>query len=174
MGTMKILLVDDEPSVLSFLKLLFDDAGYETVCAAGGKAGLREMLDSHPDAAIVDLLMPDMDGIELCARIREISSIPIVILTAVGKIGDRVTAFQAGADDYVTKPVGGRELIARVEARIRRSKWYSAADSSLNTFTSPSDQTKHPLSLESLFNTMWGPVYHPLEIVKWIPSDLRN
>ena len=80
----KILLVDDEPSMLSFLQVLFDDAGYDTICASEGTAGLREFFVYRPDVAIVDLLMPNMDGFELCRRIREVSHVPIIVLTAHG------------------------------------------------------------------------------------------
>ena len=124
----KILIVDDEPSLVEFLRQLFDDAGYETVSASDGVGGLQEFFVFHPDIAIIDLLMPKMDGFELCRRIREISYIPLIVLTGVEQIEEKVEAFSAGADDYVTKPVSGRELIARVEACLRRSHLPPTAD----------------------------------------------
>ena len=116
--------------MLSFLRDLFNDAGYDTICASEGTEGLREFFMYRPDVAIVDLLMPNMDGFELCRRIREVSHVPIIVLTAVEQVGEKVNAFTAGADDYVVKPVSGRELVARVEACLRRSQWPPAAETS--------------------------------------------
>ena len=104
----KILLVDDDPPMVGFLERLFVDSGYQTLCAFDGMTALREFFTTRPDVAIVDLLMPHMDGFELCRRIREISHIPIIVLTGLEQVGEKVNAFNAGADDYLVKPVSGR------------------------------------------------------------------
>ena len=87
---------------------------------------LKEFYIHQPDLAIIDLMMPNMNGFELCKRIREVSHVPLIILTGLKKTEEKVQAFASGADDYVTKPVNGRELIARVQACLRRSNWPSS------------------------------------------------
>ena len=200
----KILLVDDEPSLIDFLQQLFGEAGYDTATATDGVTGLREFFSIHPDAAIIDLLMPHMDGFELCRRIREISHIPLIVLTGLDKVGEKVNAFNAGADDYVTKPVSGRELVARVEACLRRSQWPPATDSSsiysdtqvrvdfsrreVYVNGEPKELTPieysllslfvhrpgEALSLEYLLTNVWGREYDTFDLVKWHISNLRK
>jgi len=199
-----ILTVDDEPGVLNFLTQLFEDAGHKTVAASDGKAGLREFFTTRPDVAVVDVMMPEMDGVELCRRIREVSYIPVIALTAVDRIDQKVKTFAAGADDYVTKPVSGRELVARVEACLRRAHWPSTEDVTAN-YTDPfltvdfvrrevyvdggrkeltpieysllSAFVKKPgeaLSAEYLLANVWGREYDTLGLVKWHVSNLRK
>jgi two-component system, OmpR family, KDP operon response regulator KdpE len=115
-----VLAVDDELQILRALKLTLRPAGYEVLTAAGMEQALDVAAVSHVDAAIVDLLLPDGDGIELCRRLREWSEMPIIVLSAVGEEAQKVRALRAGADDYVTKPVGSEELVARLEAVLRR------------------------------------------------------
>jgi len=117
----RILAVDDERQILRALKLVLRSAGYEVVTAANMEEALDVAAVSPVDAAIVDLLLPDGDGIELCQRLREWSSMPIIVLSAVGEEGEKVRAFRSGADDYVTKPFGPQELVARLQAVLRRS-----------------------------------------------------
>ncbi len=117
----RILAVDDELQILRALKLVLRSAGYEVLTAANTEEALDVAAVSPVDAAIVDLLLPDADGIELCRRLREWSSMPIIVLSAVGEEGEKVRALRSGADDYVTKPFGPQELVARLEAVLRRS-----------------------------------------------------
>ena len=117
----RILAVDDDLQILRALKLVLRSAGYEVLPAANIEEALDVAAVSPVDAAIVDLLLPDGDGIELCRRLREWSSMPIILLSAVGEEGEKVRAFRSGADDYVTKPFGPQELVARLEAVLRRS-----------------------------------------------------
>ena len=117
----RILAVDDELQILRALKLVLRSAGYEVLTAANMEEALDVAAVSPVDAAIVDLLLPDGDGIELCQRLREWSSMPIIVLSAVGEEGEKVRALRSGADDYVTKPFGPQELVARLEAVLRRS-----------------------------------------------------
>ncbi len=117
----RILAVDDELQILRALKATLRAEGYEVITAANMEEGLNAAALSPVDAAIVDLLLPDGDGIELCRRIREWSSMPIIVLSAVGEEDEKVRALRAGADDYVTKPFGPQELVARLEAVLRRT-----------------------------------------------------
>ncbi len=117
----RILAVDDELQILRALKATLRGEGYEVLTAANMEEGLDVAAVSHVDAAIVDLLLPDGDGIELARRLREWSSMPIIVLSAVGEEGEKVRALRAGADDYVTKPFGPQELVARLEAVLRRT-----------------------------------------------------
>ena len=116
----RILVVDDEPQILRALRVVLRDAGFEVVPAETAAAALDRAAVRPPEAAIVDLMLPDLDGIEVTRRLREWSEMPILVLSAVGEEEQKVRALQAGADDYVTKPFGSRELVARLQAALRR------------------------------------------------------
>jgi len=118
----RILVCDDEPQILRALRVILRDAGYEAVTATGGEEALDAAAVKPPAAAIVDLMLPDIDGIEVTKRLREWSEMPIIVLSAVGEEEAKVRALSAGADDYVTKPFGPPELVARLEAALRRAK----------------------------------------------------
>jgi two-component system, OmpR family, KDP operon response regulator KdpE len=118
----RILVCDDEPQILRALRVILRDAGYEAVTAAGGEEALDRAAVKPPAAAILDLMLPDIDGVEVTKRLREWSEMPIIVLSAVGEEEEKVRALAAGADDYVTKPFGPPELIARLEAALRRAK----------------------------------------------------
>ena len=120
-GREQILVCDDEPQILRALRVILRDAGYEALPANTGEEALDIAAVSHPSAAIIDLVLPDIDGIELCRRLREWTQMPLIVLSAVGEEDAKVRALAAGADDYVTKPFGPRELIARLEANLRRT-----------------------------------------------------
>jgi two-component system KDP operon response regulator KdpE len=116
----RVLVCDDEQQILRALRVILRDAGYEALPAAAGEEALDVAAVARPSAAIIDLILPDIDGIEVCRRLREWTSIPIIVLSAIGEEEAKVRALAAGADDYVTKPFGPRELIARLQANIRR------------------------------------------------------
>lgn len=118
----KLLLVDDDTALTKTLQLYFSRAGYETSSAANGTEGLRELYRFHPDLVVLDIMMPYMDGWETCRRIREMSNVPIIILTAKTQETDRIIGLRLGADDYIGKPFSVKELEARVEAILRRSR----------------------------------------------------
>jgi two-component system KDP operon response regulator KdpE len=118
----RILVCDDEPQILRALRVILRDAGYEAVTAASGEEALDRAAVKPPAAAILDLMLPDIDGVEVTKRLREWSEMPIIVLSAVGEEEEKVRALAAGADDYVTKPFGPPELIARLEAALRRAK----------------------------------------------------
>ena len=117
----RVLVVDDELQILRALKVILRDAGYEPLAVATAEEALDAAATRPPDAAIVDLVLPDGDGIELCRQLRSWSEMPIVVLSAIGEEEQKVRALEAGADDYVTKPFGARELVARLAAALRRA-----------------------------------------------------
>jgi two-component system, OmpR family, KDP operon response regulator KdpE len=119
-GLSRVLVVDDERQILRALKVILREAGYEVIEAVTVEEALDQAAVRPPDAAIVDLMLPDGSGVELCRRLREWSSMPIIVLSAIGEEEAKVEALEAGADDYVTKPFGPRELVARLGAALRR------------------------------------------------------
>jgi two-component system KDP operon response regulator KdpE len=116
-----VLVCDDEPQILRALRVILRDAGFEALPAENGEQALNLAAVHTPDAAILDLVLPDLDGVQVCARLREWSKVPIIVLSAVGEEDVKVRALAAGADDYVTKPFSPRELIARLQAVLRRA-----------------------------------------------------
>lgn len=121
-GERRILVCDDEPQIVRALRVILRDAGFEAVPAGSGEEAIDLAAVHPPEAAILDLMLPDIDGIEVTRRIRKWSEMPIVVLSAVGEEDRKVEALAAGADDYVTKPFGPRELVARLEAALRRAR----------------------------------------------------
>ncbi|MGO9905313.1 MAG: response regulator transcription factor [Solirubrobacteraceae bacterium] len=116
----RVLVVDDEQQILRALRVILREAGFEALPAATGEEALDLAALQRPDAAIIDLLLPDIDGVELARRLREWTDMPLIVLSAVGEEEAKVRALAAGADDYVTKPFGPRELVARLQANLRR------------------------------------------------------
>ena len=117
----RVLVVDDEPQIVRALKVVLREAGFEAVPAETASQALDLAAVRPPDAAIVDLVLPDGDGVEVTRRLREWSEMPILVLSAVGEEEQKVRALEAGADDYITKPFGTRELVARLQAALRRA-----------------------------------------------------
>lgn len=117
----KILVVDDEASIVTMLAYNLKKEGYDVVKAEDGEVALEKFESENPDLLLLDIMMPKMDGYEVCRKIREKSNVPIIMLTARADEVDKVVGLEMGADDYVTKPFGNRELIARVKANLRRS-----------------------------------------------------
>jgi two-component system, OmpR family, KDP operon response regulator KdpE len=119
-GRPRVLVVDDEPQIVRALKVVLREAGFEAQPAETGSEALDLAAVRPPEAAIVDLVLPDLDGIALTRTLREWSAMPILVLSAVGEEEQKVRALEAGADDYITKPFGARELVARLNAALRR------------------------------------------------------
>jgi two-component system KDP operon response regulator KdpE len=117
----RVLVVDDELQILRALRVVLRDAGFEVLAAQSAAEALDRAAVRPPQAAIVDLVLPDGDGIEVTRRLREWSEMPILVLSAIGEEEQKVRALEAGADDYVTKPFGARELVARLGAALRRA-----------------------------------------------------
>ena len=118
---MKILVVDDDRAVREALRRALTLGGYEVELADGGTQALELLVRSLPDAVVLDVAMPDVDGLEVCRRLRSISSVPIIILTAKSEEIDKVVGLELGADDYITKPFSMREFRSRVKAALRRA-----------------------------------------------------
>ena len=130
----RILVVDDEPQLTRVLRTGLSSHGYEVRVAADGLAALETFGDWQPDLVVTDLAMPDMDGLELCRRLRAISNAPILVLSARGEEKTKVEALDLGADDYVTKPFGIDELLARVRVALRRAKTAGSTESKQTAF----------------------------------------
>lgn len=117
----KILVVDDEASIRQIVEARLNMAGFEVVTAADGEEALAIYPKERPDLIVLDIMMPRIDGLQVCREIRKQNSVPIIMLTAKGEIPDRINALEMGADDYVTKPFSPRELEARIKAVLRRT-----------------------------------------------------
>jgi two-component system, OmpR family, response regulator MprA len=116
----RVLIIDDEPGIVDFLALGLGYEGFSTTSAPDGEAGLRMALASPPDIIILDLMLPRVDGFEFCRRLRTVSGVPVIMLTARDEVDDRVRGLDLGADDYLTKPFQFKELVARIRAVLRR------------------------------------------------------
>ena len=129
----RILVVDDEPKLLRLVTSLLEAASYSTMTAVSGDKALELAAAQNPDLVLLDILLPaPLDGLEVCRRIREFSTVPIIMLTAKAREMDEVAGFEAGADDYITKPFSAATLVARVEAALRR---VSAPEARTSTIT---------------------------------------
>ena len=117
----RILIVEDEPEFAALLELWMGKSGYEPVLAASGNEALRQFYEKHPDLVILDVALPGLDGWQVIERIREFSRVPILMVTARSSEADKVRGLKLGADDYITKPLSLPELVARVEAALRRA-----------------------------------------------------
>jgi two-component system KDP operon response regulator KdpE len=118
----RILVVDDEERMVRFIRLNLEHDGFQVIEAFRGAEAIQRMRDAMPDLILLDVMMPDLDGFEVLKMIREISSVPVIMLTAKGEEDDRVRGLELGADDYVTKPFSPRELVSRVKAVLRRNE----------------------------------------------------
>ncbi|TDD89640.1 response regulator transcription factor [Actinomadura darangshiensis] len=118
----RVLVVDDDPTVAEVVARYLARDGHDVVCVADGRTALRAARDRPPDLVVLDLMLPGMDGLEVCRRLRETSTVPIVMLTALGAETDRLVGLETGADDYVTKPFSPRELALRVRSVLRRAR----------------------------------------------------
>jgi len=132
----RILVVDDEPQLTRVLRTGLTSRGYDVRAAADGLAGFEAFNDWHPDLVITDLAMPNVDGLELCRRLRAVSPVPIIVLSAKGEEKTKVEALDLGADDFVTKPFGIDELLARVRASLRRASTPAANEATQTTLDS--------------------------------------
>lgn len=185
---MKILVVDDEKLLVKGMKFNLENEGYEVETAYDGAAAVEMARAQRFDLIILDVMMPVVDGVEACMRIREFSNVPVIMLTAKGEDADKLVGFESGADDYVTKPFNIMELKARVRALLRRAagtqrsegKTISAGDIVLNAEERTAEKAGHPVELtakeydlmellmrnprrvysrENLMNVVWGYSY---------------
>ncbi|MCD4686492.1 MAG: response regulator transcription factor [Anaerolineae bacterium] len=124
----KILVIDDEELTVQLITMLLERREYEVVKAYRAEDGLRLAYRTHPDLILLDIMMPDMDGWEVCRRLRELSDVPIIFLTAKDDVRDVVKGLEMGADDYIVKPYDNNELVARIRAHLRRAPKPSVAE----------------------------------------------
>jgi len=146
--TQRVLVVDDERQILRALRIILTDAGFEVATADTAGEALDALALRPPDAAILDLILPDGNGVEICRSIREWSEMPVIVLSAVGEEAEKVRALEAGADDYVTKPFGPDELIARLKAALRRAKRDPGGEPVLRADGLELDLAAHRVSVE--------------------------
>jgi two-component system KDP operon response regulator KdpE len=159
-----VMAVDDEPGILRLIKLELSTQGFHVVTAGGGEEALRTAEENRPDIALLDIVMPEMNGLELMRRLRERSPLPIILLTAKGSESDKVRGLESGADDYLAKPFSPEELSARVRAVLRRSTGSSSPDNVVRTGTVEIDLNRRIVTkdgeLLSLTRTEWMLLQH--------------
>jgi len=127
-GGPKVLVIDDEENVCELVTLYFEKAGYQVICTGDGREGVEMSKTEKPDLVILDLMLPGVDGLDVCKDIRKASNVPLIMLSARVDEVDRVLGLEIGADDYVTKPFSPRELLARVKAVLRRAAYVPSPD----------------------------------------------
>ncbi|MBO7519176.1 MAG: response regulator transcription factor [Clostridia bacterium] len=121
MDNQKILIVDDDSNICELLRMYFNKDGFDTAIAADGEEALDLVLKYKPDLILLDIMMPRLDGWQVCREVRKISEVPIIMLTAKGEVFDKILGLELGADDYISKPFDTKEVLARVKAVLRRS-----------------------------------------------------
>src|SRR2546421_7990538 len=136
---MKILIIDDEVNIIQVIRLYLEQNGYTVLSAADGIAGLELHAREKPDLVILDLMLPALDGMEVCRRIRAWANTPILMLTARQAEEDRISGLEAGADDYLVKPFSPREVVSRVKAILRRTSPVATHDAGAIQRTSPAE-----------------------------------
>lgn len=200
----RILIVDDAPDILDALVIALEDSGFETLGAADGRTALRAFYEFQPQLVVLDLVMPMMSGIEVCRQIRAMSDVPVVFLSGVEDIDQKVEALRAGGDDFITKGGSFNEMLARIEANLRRAVTstptpiidrFQDGFLDINFVTSevmvngiPVDLTPieyklltelvnnigSPVPPTDLLERVWGPNYETENLVKWHMSRLRK
>ncbi len=157
-----MLVVDDEPRMIHFIRLNLEHDGYEVIEATSGTEALENLRDRMPDLILLDVMMPEMDGFETLQLLREISTVPVIMLTAKGEEEDRVRGLELGADDYITKPFSPREMVSRVRAVIRRTE-------------TPSSLTREPIEVDDRLKIDFDrrEIFVEGELVKLRPTEFR-
>ncbi|HXF86617.1 MAG TPA: response regulator transcription factor [Anaerolineales bacterium] len=170
----RILVVDDEERMVRFIRMNLEHDGFQVVEAFNGKQALQKLRDTNPDLILLDVMMPDMDGFEVLEAIREISNVPVIMLTAKGEEDDRVRGLELGADDYITKPFSPREMVSRVKAVIRRTE---SAGGSMHEIIEVDDRLKIDFDrrevwlegkLVKLRPTEYRLLYHLVKNAGWV------
>ncbi|ADO56379.1 DeoR faimly transcriptional regulator [Paenibacillus jamilae] len=157
-----ILLVDDEPEIIKLMQIYLENEGYRLLMARDGLEALEQVNREQIDVMVLDVMMPNMDGIEACMKIRETEHFPIIMLSAKGQDMDKITGLSVGADDYVTKPFSPLELVARIKSQLRRVRKYTHSSSVL----------EHEMVLDELsINTVTHEVTLAGESVKLTPRE---
>jgi DNA-binding response OmpR family regulator len=171
----RILVVDDEERLVRFIRMNLEHDGFQVMEAYNGKQAIDKMRDT-PDLVLLDVMMPDIDGFEVLETIREVSSVPVIMLTARGEEDDRVRGLELGADDYITKPFSPRELVSRVKAVLRRTE---GATGSMHGLIEVDDRLKIDFDrreiwlegkLVKLRPTEYRLLYHLVQNAGWVVS----
>jgi two-component system response regulator MprA len=171
---MRILVVDDDPGVRDALRRALTLGGYETQTADGGAQGIELVIQGVPDAVVLDLGMPDIDGLEVCRRLRRLGNrVPILILTARDAVADRIDGLDAGADDYLVKPFDVEELKARLRALLRRSGLEDDPDS-LSFAEVRLDSSRHGAEVNGNFTELTRTEYQLLELLMLNPKRVLS
>lgn len=145
----KILVVDDEAKIVDLVRLYLDKEGYQVVTAADGRKALELFHTEKPDLLVLDLMLPEVDGLEVCRAIRRQSGVPIIMLTARSEDVDKLMGLELGADDYITKPFSPRELVARVRALLRRARGEMAPAQLITVGSLTIDLERHEVTCNS-------------------------
>src|SRR5437870_10372532 len=150
---MKILIIEDEANIVQLIRLYLEQAGFTVLAASDGAAGLELHTREHPDLVILDLMLPALDGMEVCRRIRAWANTPILMLTARQGEEDRIAGLELGADDYLVKPFSPREVVSRVKAILRRTQ-NAGAQHSVPQFIAPKDAENASTNEERRFGNL--------------------
>lgn len=170
----RILVVDDEERMVRFIRLNLEHDGFQVSEAFNGKEAIQKIRDVTPDLILLDVMMPDIDGFEVLETVREVSQVPVIMLTAKGEEDDRVRGLELGADDYVTKPFSPRELVSRVKAVLRRTE---GATGSMHGLIEVDDRLKIDFDrreiwlegkLVKLRPTEYRMLYHLVQNAGWV------
>jgi DNA-binding response OmpR family regulator len=170
----RILVVDDEERMVRFIRMNLEHDGFQVSEAFNGKEAIQKIRDVTPDLILLDVMMPDLDGFEVLETIREVSQVPVIMLTAKGEEDDRVRGLELGADDYVTKPFSPRELVSRVKAVLRRTE---GATGSMHGLIEVDDRLKIDFDrreiwlegkLVKLRPTEYRMLYHLVQNAGWV------
>jgi two-component system KDP operon response regulator KdpE len=170
----RILVVDDEERMVRFIRMNLEHDGFQVSEAFNGKQAIQKIRDVTPDLILLDVMMPDLDGFEVLETIREVSQVPVIMLTAKGEEDDRVRGLELGADDYVTKPFSPRELVSRVKAVLRRTE---SASGSMHGLIEVDDRLKIDFDrreiwlegkLVKLRPTEYRMLYHLVQNAGWV------
>jgi two-component system KDP operon response regulator KdpE len=170
----RILVVDDEERMVRFIRLNLEHDGFQVSEAFNGKEAIQKIRDVTPDLILLDVMMPDLDGFEVLETVREVSQVPVIMLTAKGEEDDRVRGLELGADDYVTKPFSPRELVSRVKAVLRRTE---GATGSMHGLIEVDDRLKIDFDrreiwlegkLVKLRPTEYRMLYHLVQNAGWV------
>ena len=170
----RILVVDDEERMVRFIRMNLEHDGFQVSEAFNGKEAIQKIRDVTPDLILLDVMMPDLDGFEVLETVREVSQVPVIMLTAKGEEDDRVRGLELGADDYVTKPFSPRELVSRVKAVLRRTE---GASGSMHGLIEVDDRLKIDFDrreiwlegkLVKLRPTEYRMLYHLVQNAGWV------
>ncbi len=170
----RILVVDDEERMVRFIRMNLEHDGFQVSEAFNGKQAIQKIRDVPPDLILLDVMMPDLDGFEVLETVREVSNVPVIMLTAKGEEDDRVRGLELGADDYVTKPFSPRELVSRVKAVLRRTE---SASGSMHGLIEVDDRLKIDFDrreiwlegkLVKLRPTEYRMLYHLVQNAGWV------